>query len=494
MEYEEIKELNRSEKSVAYLVREKDGEQLFVRKILNGQHEIYKVLQDCPYPFLPKLYEVTVSDKETTVVEEYIEGKIPDAHEMSDKQFRRLVKELCIVLEFLHGRGIIHRDIKPSHVLLAGDGHIRLIDFDAARMPKDDLEQDTRLLGTIGYAPPEQFGFSQTDERTDVYSLGVTLEQLLGGKKRGYRRVIQKCTRLDPDKRYQSVRQVRRALFQTRRNVMYGALALVVILFLWQMIPQSVRPGEDSAESARLQVLPAPENPRWDGETGVGLWGNVPESGLANGSIVEYKWKLCRKDTMETPDLADDVWEREGNMNGNVWNDVDGVPTFDLNFSLDLWENGFYYFAVAAVGDGVSYADSPYVISDAFEYKGEDAPPLPVPVDLEWKVEQSYGKQELFAIWSNLDDYEDKDSFNVTVYDQNGEYVINNIWTKEYLMESMANGSEGVWISSKFLGQEIGPLRFTVQVQTSRPNEYKSSPMPDPIPEEYFSPWYHYKN
>lgn len=165
-----------------------------------------------------------MSDESTTVIEEYIEGEIPDAGEMSDRQLRCMVRELCTVLEFLHGKGIIHRDIKPSHVLLAGDGHIRLIDFDAARMPKEDLEQDTRLLGTKGYAPPEQYGFAQTDERADIYALGVTLGQLLGekAKKQIYKRIIRKCTRLDPDKRYQSVRQVRQALSQTRGAVLCG--------------------------------------------------------------------------------------------------------------------------------------------------------------------------------------------------------------------------------------------------------------------------------
>ena len=224
MEYEEIKELNRSEKSVVHLVRDKGRGTIFVRKILKGRHGVYKTLQGCPHPFLPKLYEVTVSDESTTVIEEYIEGEIPDAGEMSDRQLRCMVRELCTVLEFLHGKGIIHRDIKPSHVLLAGDGHIRLIDFDAARMPKEDLEQDTRLLGTKGYAPPEQYGFAQTDERADIYALGVTLGQLRGDKekKQIYKRSIRKCTRLERDKRYRAVREVRQALSAARGGVLCG--------------------------------------------------------------------------------------------------------------------------------------------------------------------------------------------------------------------------------------------------------------------------------
>lgn len=449
------------------------------------------MLQGCPHPFLPRLYEVTVSDESTTVIEEYIEGELPDAAELSGRRLRRMIGELCTVLEFLHGKGIIHRDIKPSHVLLAKDGHIRLIDFDAARMPKEDLEQDTRLLGTKGYAPPEQYGFAQTDERTDIYALGITLKQVLGerAEKQVYKRIIRKCTRLDPDKRYQSAGRVRRALFQTERTALWGAFVLLLFFCMWRMGPGFSEPEKDLVQSGGLQVLPAPENPRWDEETGIGLWGNVPDSGLANSNNVEYKWKLCRMDTAQPPDFEDDVWEREGGMRGNMLKDIDGVPTFGLNLSMELWDNGFYYFAVAAVGDGVHYGDSPYVISDAFEYRGQNAPSLPVPADLAWKMVDLNNSWVFFATWSNMDDYEDEDSFNVTVYDKNGEYVTNNIWTKEFIME---NGYEGVRIRPEFLTQKDGAYRFTVQVKTSRPNEYKSSPMPEPVPEEYFSPWYYY--
>lgn len=493
MEYEVIKKLNQSEKSIVELIREKSQGLIFVRKILKDRHEVYRVLQSSPHPFLPKLYEVMITDESTTVIEEYIEGEVPNGQELSDQQLRRIVKELCIVLEFLHGKGIIHRDIKPSHVLLAGDGHIRLIDFDAARMPKDDLEQDTRLLGTKGYAPPEQYGFAQTDERADIYALGVTLKQLLGEKaeKRVYKRMIRKCTRLDPDKRYQSVRQVRQALSQRKRAALSGALALLLLVLLWQVSPLFLERKEDSAQSTQAQVLPAPENPRWDGESGYGLWTNVLDSGIAGTDRVKYKWMLCRKDTAEPPSVEDDVWERQGEMSANVWQDVDGVPTFQLNLSMALWENGFYYFAVSAAGDGVSYTDSPYVISDAFEYTGEDAPPLPSPVDLEWRIADVGQGEEwaFFATWGNMDDYEDLDSFNVTVYDQNGEYVTNNIYTKALMKEK---GYEGVKIRPEFLMDKDNAYRFTVQAFTSRPNEYQSSLMPEPIPEEYFSPWYRY--
>ncbi len=235
---EEVKLLKQSEKSTVLLVREIDGEQLYVQKILKGQHRIYAELLDSPHPFLPKLYEVEISDNDTTVIEEYIDGPSLGIAELSEKQLRNAIKELCSVLDFLHGKGIIHRDIKPSNILMAKDGHIRLIDFDAARMTKDDVEQDTRLLGTRGYAPPEQYGFAQTDARADIYSLGVTMQQILGQKadKSRYKRIIRKCTNLNPDKRYQSAKEIRNELVYYRRGLILVSAVLVIAILSYGLL------------------------------------------------------------------------------------------------------------------------------------------------------------------------------------------------------------------------------------------------------------------
>lgn len=495
-DYEIIRELKQSEKSTVHLVREKGTEQVYIRKVLKERHEVYGILKDCHHPYLPEIYEVAVSDTDTTVIEEYIDGKSPGLREVSGKQFLRIARELCCILEFIHQKGIIHRDLKPSNILLSKDGHIRLIDFDAARLYKDEQEQDTKLLGTRGYAPPEQYGFAQTDERADIYSLGMTLEQLLDKKSgnSGYRRIIRKCTRLDPDKRYQSIRQVRWAFSRTRRVVLCCAMAsLLIVCAGGAFLYRSALSDGSSAESAGLKVLPAPENPRWDGETGIGQWTNVPESGIPDSAGVVYKYKLCRRDTPDPPGIDEDVWEREGGVAGNNARDIDGIPTFEWSFSQELWENGYYYFAIAAEGDGVTYADSPYVISDAFEYTGEDAPMLPVPTGLAWKMVQDRAQWVFYATWDNLDDYADRDEFNVIVHDKNNKYVTNNIWSKEYIM-SVGNG--GVRIRPEFLTQKGGEYRFAIEVQSSRPNQYKSividSSSPEPVPEEYFSPWYCY--
>lgn len=234
MEYEEIKLLAKSEKSTIYLVR--SGGQKCIRKVLTGRHPVYEVLKDNPHPGLPQLLEVIISEDFTTVLEEYIEGQSLGTVELSKKQFSTVVRELCSVLTFLHKKGIIHRDIKPSNILFTEDGHIRLIDFDIARMHRENLEQDTRQLGTRGFASPEQYGFAQTDERTDIYALGMTLKLLLTEKnqKSHYKRVLQKCTNLDPDKRYQTVEQFQRDLFSVsiRRNLLLSSTAVCLSVLM----------------------------------------------------------------------------------------------------------------------------------------------------------------------------------------------------------------------------------------------------------------------
>lgn len=484
IEYEEIGLLKQSGKSTVLLVRETGGERVFVRKILKGKISAYSELIGCANPYLPELYEVSVTDNTTEVIEEYIDGQPLGCEELTEKQLLGAIKELCSVLEFLHGKGIIHRDIKPSNIILAKDGHIRLIDFDAARMKKDGLGQDTRLLGTRGYAPPEQYGFAQTDERSDIYALGVTLEQLLGNnaRKPRYRRIIQKCTNKNPDKRYQSARQVGRAFSRGKRGALYSCTALLLIVCLWCVIPDSPMQKEGMPDSASLTVLPAPENPHWDGETGIGVWGNVPESG---DEAVAYKLRIYRRDTATPPDLNDGAY-LEGSAQGNGGEDK-SFPTYQLSMAITMQENGFYYFAVSAVGDGVNYADSPYAMSDAFEYTGASAPPLPAPTGLEWKVVQHEKGRSVYAAWDNLNDYMDLDTFHVGVYDEAGTLIANNEWTKEFI-KSIGQG--GVWIAPEIFSQADGAYRFTVQVESSRPNEYRSSPMPYPVPEEYYSPWY----
>lgn len=496
MVYDEIKVLKQSEKSTVQLVREQETGQRYIRKTLQGEHFVYGVLRELSHPYLPMVYEVSFEENTTIVVEEYIEGKTVGSEELSEKKCRTVVRELCDVLIYLHGKGIIHRDIKPSNILLAEDGHIRLIDFDAARMPRKDSEQDTMLLGTRGYAPPEQYGFSQTDERADIYALGVTVKQLLNGKaeKLRYRACLSKCTNLDPDKRFRSVRQVKEAFWGVpgRAGIVCAVLIAAAIVILGRVILGSMQPQDEAAsDETDLIVLPAPADSHWDGETGSGYWGCVFESGV--GDEQRYDWRLYRCDTAAPPDLEKDEWGREGVMRGNVSWTRDGTSSgtadeayFCMSFSDEFWDNGFYYFAVRASGDGITYADSPFVLSDVFEFTGKDAPMLPAPEGLRWEAKESDESRWYFGAFTNWDDYEDKDVIDVYVYNENGEYIMNTMVTKKFLVD---NGWSGVKIRQEFVGEPGETYRFALWVHTSRPNEYRSSPAVDSYPEEkYLSP------
>lgn len=489
MDYKEIQVLKQSEKSTVLLVRESEGEQLLVRKALKEQCPIYSELLNCPHPYLPKLYDVEISDNGTTIFEEYIEGQSLGKAELSERQLCNAVKELCSVLGFLHGKGIIHRDIKPSNIILAKDGHIRLIDFDAARMTKGDAEQDTTLLGTRGYAPPEQYGFAQTDSRTDIYSLGMTFRQLLGEKADTflYRRIIKKCTNLNPNNRYQSVMRVKKALDYTKRSILFSATVLLLAAALWffVFIPrQPMQNEEPQTPSAEIAVLPAPANPHWNGETGIALWGTVLQSGT--GGSQAYSWRLYRKDTASPPDPEETGWI----MRGNMWGTFPSIGSlYAVNIAKELQGNGFYYFTVSAEGDGVNYLNSPFVVSDAFEYTGESAPRLPNPAGLTWKSFEEPDGVHYFAICDNLDDYAATDSLNVEVYNQSGDYIGRNIGEKEKMMSYRGGEVMGIQITDNILMEAGGSYRFIIQAVTSRANEYRSSLLPDPIPEEYYSPW-----
>ena len=105
----------------------------------------------------------------------------------------------------------VHRDVKPENIILRGSDAI-LIDFDAARLHKPEHEADTQVLGTTGFAAPEQYGLSQSDLRTDIYSVGILINVMLTGQHPSKQlapgrlgRVVERCTQVSPEKRYPNV-------------------------------------------------------------------------------------------------------------------------------------------------------------------------------------------------------------------------------------------------------------------------------------------------
>ncbi|MCM1023609.1 MAG: protein kinase [Prevotella sp.] len=218
-----------SERGMVEILTENDGK--IIRRTVNAELSVYAALKNSECKYLPKIYSAEIADGKTIVTEEFIEGKTLLAANLDGKKTVRAMVQLCAALEFIHGFGIVHRDIKPSNILFANDGNIRLIDFEAARFVRNDKDKDTRYLGTDGFAPPEQYGFSQTDFRTDIYAAGQTFKTLLGSLSadKKYAKIIKKATALDPAERYQSAKEFANALTNKRGKISVSAVLAVAV-------------------------------------------------------------------------------------------------------------------------------------------------------------------------------------------------------------------------------------------------------------------------
>jgi WD40 repeat protein/tRNA A-37 threonylcarbamoyl transferase component Bud32 len=148
------------------------------------------LLENLSHPNLPCIYEQFTESGRSYLVMDFIEGETLEDHldklrhsRMPIEKTLDIALQLCSVVEYLHARQppIVFRDLKPANVMLTPSGHVYLIDFGIARHFKPGQERDTTALGSSGYAPPEQYGKSQTTTRADIYSLGATLHQLLTG-------------------------------------------------------------------------------------------------------------------------------------------------------------------------------------------------------------------------------------------------------------------------------------------------------------------------
>ena len=105
-------------------------------------------------------------------------GEILQGGLLTAAQAKQITRQLCMALWVLHSLGVVHRDVKPDNVIIRGTEAV-LIDFDASRIYKNENREDTQILGTTGFAAPEQYGLSQSDGRADIYALGVLLNIML---------------------------------------------------------------------------------------------------------------------------------------------------------------------------------------------------------------------------------------------------------------------------------------------------------------------------
>ncbi|MCL1852190.1 MAG: serine/threonine protein kinase [Peptococcaceae bacterium] len=160
---------------------------VYVRKYYQeGQHTIGD-LPRLSHAFLPQMFDSYRLADQIVIIEEYIEGLTLYDHVKQNKVLSlqeavSLTLDLCEVVSYLHTQNppIIHRDIKPNNIIYANNS-IKLIDFNIARTYSPGKESDTVYMGTVGYAPPEQFGFGQTDMRSDIFSIGKTFLYMITG-------------------------------------------------------------------------------------------------------------------------------------------------------------------------------------------------------------------------------------------------------------------------------------------------------------------------
>ncbi|MBO4498546.1 MAG: serine/threonine protein kinase [Lachnospiraceae bacterium] len=268
--YEIIETIKESERVSVHLAAV-DGitGPVIVKEVRNADVSVYRSLKACKSEHFPEIYDIWTTDnlspddpsdtataespdtdgssdlsvarQDVTIIEEYVDGEtlavcVKEAR-YSKRELLGFMLQLCDALETIHNMvpPLIHRDIKPSNILINKEGVLKLIDFDASRRYKrnEHTTSDTILLGTAEYAAPEQFGYQQTNEQSDIYSFGVLLADLFGvriredsqkknddfkefaKKSRRMKRIesiIAKCTQFDPGRRYERISEVKKDL------------------------------------------------------------------------------------------------------------------------------------------------------------------------------------------------------------------------------------------------------------------------------------------
>lgn len=213
-----------------------EGAGPFVRKKIPNElarRSVWSVLADCDCARLPQVEATYKTPDEFVVVYDFVPGDtlealVKQAGPLDAAQAVSLALDICEAAGALHAQGVVHRDITPKNVVASSDG-AHLIDLGIARLYAEGATRDTNALGTWGFAAPEQYGFKQTDARSDVYSIGCVLGYLLTGvmpDEDAYhdaladesavpahlRAVVERATNMEPSARYQSAMDLAAAL------------------------------------------------------------------------------------------------------------------------------------------------------------------------------------------------------------------------------------------------------------------------------------------
>lgn len=218
--YQQIKTIKETNHKQIYLVYNEIDGLLYIHKILHQYNiHVFEKIKAIKSRHLPHIYEIIEQDSCLHIIEEYINAHTLDYYvvnnELDENQRHEIMNQLCDTIYLLHKQNIIHRDIKPENIFYQR-GNAILFDFDISRFYQDNQEKDTRILGSVGYAAPEQFGFQQTDARTDIYAMGVLMNYLYTGNlpNEGLydgeeSHIIEKAIHIDPNRRYKDVLELK---------------------------------------------------------------------------------------------------------------------------------------------------------------------------------------------------------------------------------------------------------------------------------------------
>ena len=298
-EYEPYDCLRETPNKSTYLLKKKSDASFAILKIAkNSAREHlraeYDILKNLRSPQIPQVFSYTSAQKCDYLLRSYIAGtslsdQVENNGAFSEVEASRLVLGLCKTLSLLHAQTppVIHRDIKPQNIIYTSQHTLALIDFDAARRFQPAQKKDTEYLGTQTTAAPEQFGYQQTDARSDIYSTGILLlflctgsyelEALAGVKSRTLRQIIVTCTRFDPRRRYATIHALSRSLrrmlhteVSTTVSFWRGAalglvagVALSIALVFSGILPARADAANDESAAATplIAALPAADQP-----------------------------------------------------------------------------------------------------------------------------------------------------------------------------------------------------------------------------------------
>lgn len=290
--YECLKE---SEDSSTFLVKETATGILCVLKwgrnrqteFLRNEMEIMKKMADRKLSGIPKAYRIFEENGEVYLVREYIEGMslaqmVLQKGGISEAEICRISRKICQTAEQFQNpdEPMIHRDIKPENIVVTPGGEVVFIDFGTMRSYKKDGSRDTFVVGTRGTAAPEQYGYTQTDQRTDVYAIGQTMLYMVSESyemnqlsecavSRRMKKIIEKACSFEPDKRYGDAAQLRRAVEKCQANnrkkvykkagAVFGLIAAGYILVIFSpdgtvIENKRIETAEQSAAEEQIQA------------------------------------------------------------------------------------------------------------------------------------------------------------------------------------------------------------------------------------------------